>query len=171
MKRILIETAIAASIAIIIMLALTFQACGQKAKAVNRKGIDRMKQFTATNLTPALIEIESLSTGLNVVSETDADVHAFIAPRPVTSFTSSTFLESIVRPSTTPISVENFDDWIDNQIAVGGNASQWNAMRDYLEGVTENCVIFKVGSIQLDTYGACLYQGRILGFRTFMIAT
>ena len=121
-------------------------------------------------LSGLLIDIETRCQPLTVSSETESDVHAFVAPLPVIQLTPELFLESILRDHNTPIEVADFHDWIDSQVTKQ-NVEQWDNLRFFMIGRLTELVVYRVGTVNVDTYVVGLFNGRVVGIRTFEMRT
>ena len=118
-----------------------------------------------TRLSPLgnlLAGIQDRADGLNYISETDADVNVFVVGRNVTVLNTETFRAA--NHYLPDVLIEGFPKEIVME-KLGENLS------NYLEANLSDVKCFKVNSIRRDVYVVGLFQGHIVGVKTFAVET
>lgn len=111
--------------------------------------------------------IQNRARNLNYVSETDADVNVTIFGRDVQKLTTFNFaLANHIGDDTT---IETFPatQFFDNLDSAKGAA----ILREYLSTNLSPLWAFKVGDIRRDVYAVGLFNGYIVGVKSFAVET
>lgn len=112
--------------------------------------------------------IQQRTDSLVYISEEDWDVNVFIIGRNVSVLNAETFLAANPFVAFQPI--EKFD--IDLFFArLEQQDGRWTILRNYLEANLTQLQVFKVGNVRRDVYVIGLFNGHIVGIRTFAVET
>ena len=112
--------------------------------------------------------IQQRADPLVYISEQDWDVNVFVIGRNVSILNAETFLAANPFVAFEPIeeiAVDEFFTMLENRDA------RWTELRNYLEANLNSLRVFKVKNIRREVYAVGLFQGRIIGIRTFAIET
>lgn len=112
--------------------------------------------------------IQERADDLNYVSEQDWDVNVFVIDRNVSVLDVETFRAAYPQILFEPIEefpLDAFFERLENQ-----NKS-WTNLRNYLEANLIQLKVFKVGNVRRDVYVVGLFNGHIVGIRTFGVET
>lgn len=115
-----------------------------------------------------LAGIQERADNLNYVSEQDWDVNVFVIGRNVSVLDTEIFRAAYPQILFEPIEefpLDAFFARLENQ-----NKS-WTNLRNYLEANLIQLKVFKVGNVRRDVYVVGLFQGHIVGIRTFGVET
>jgi len=115
-----------------------------------------------------LAGIQDRADNLNYISEQDWDVNIFVIGRNVLVLNIETFRATnpfIAFEPIEEIDVESFFIRLEKRDAA------WTNLRNYLEANLISLKVFKVGNIRRDVYAVGLFQGHIVGIRTFAVET
>lgn len=114
-----------------------------------------------------LDNIQNRACDLSYVSETDADVNAFIVGRNVQTLTPLEFARAnrIEDEDTiTEFAFAHFFSRLDDYKAA-------TILRNFLEDNLGQRTMFKVGDIRRDVYAVGLFNGHIVGVKSFAVET
>jgi hypothetical protein len=112
--------------------------------------------------------IQERADNLNYISEQDWDVNVFVIGRNVSALNTQTFLAANPFIAFVPIEeipVNDFFTRLENRDAA------WTNLRNYLEANLTSLKVFKAKSIRREVYAVGLFQGHIVGIRTFAVKT
>lgn len=124
-----------------------------------------------TRLTPLgslVAGIQERADSLNYISEEDWDVNVFVIGRNVSVLNAETFQSAnpfIAYEPIEEIPVDEFFTRLENRDAA------WTNLRSYLEANLVSLKVFKVKNIRREVYAVGLFQGHIVGIRTFAVET
>ncbi len=113
-----------------------------------------------------LDNIQNRASGLSFISETDADINAFVVGRDVEVLTPQAFANAIHEE---PEAVEEF--CFDNFFGQINMVKSGALLKEYLEANLEQLTEFRVGSVRRDVFAVGLYNGFIVGVKTFAVET
>lgn len=112
--------------------------------------------------------IQERADNLNYISEQDWDVNVFVIGRNVSVLNAETFQAAnpfIAFESIEEIPVDDFFARLEKRDAA------WTNLRNYLEVNLSSLKVFKAGTIRREVYAVGLFQGHIVGIRTFAVET
>ncbi len=112
--------------------------------------------------------IQERADSLNYISEQDWDVNVFVLGRNISILNAETFLAAnpfIAFEPIEEIPVDEFFTRLENRDAA------WTNLRSYLEANLVSLKVFKAKSIRREVYAVGLFQGHIVGIRTFAVET
>ena len=115
-----------------------------------------------------LAGIQDRADNLNFISEQDWDVNVFVIARQITQLSPATFQAAnpfIAYQPIEEISVEVFFSRPSLQ------TQEWTNLRNYLEANLAQLTVFKVGDVRREVYVVGLFNGHIVGVRTFAVET
>jgi hypothetical protein len=115
-----------------------------------------------------LAGIQDRADNLIYISEEDWDVNVFVIGRNVSVLNAESFQAAnpfIAFASVEEIDVDAFFTRLEKRDAA------WTNLRNYLEANLTSLKVFKVGNIRRDVYAIGLFQGHIVGIRTFAVET
>lgn len=110
--------------------------------------------------------IQDLCEELIHISETDADVNIFVVGRNVADLTATNFRAANYLLPDAVIETIDFEDFIGAQ----GNV-QWLALGVFMQGQLEQLKVFKTNGVRREIFAVGLYNGIIMGVRTFAVET
>lgn len=114
-----------------------------------------------------LTEIQKRCAGLIYISETDSPVIVFKAFHLVEKLETN-FLTSIDRNPFTPTETKTLADFFARLVQ---RDSRWKDLMLFLETNLSECVVFKVGRIQIDYYAVGLLENLPVGIYMYAIET
>jgi len=112
--------------------------------------------------------IQERADNLVYISEQDWDVNVFVIGRNVSILNAETFLAAnpfIAFEPIEEIPVDDFFTRLENRDAA------WTNLRNYLEANLVSLKVFKAKNIRREVYFVGLFQGHIVGIRTFAVET
>ena len=115
-----------------------------------------------------LAGIQDRADSLNYISEQDWDVNVFVIGRNITQLSPANFQAAnpfIFSEPIEEIDVEVFFSRPSLQ------TQEWTNLRNYLEANIAQLHVFKVGDVRREVYVVGLFQGHIVGVRTFAVET
>ncbi len=115
-----------------------------------------------------LAGIQDRADNLNYISEQDWDVNVFVIGRNITQLSPANFQAANPFIFSEPI------EEIDVEVFFSRPSLQteaWTNLRNYLEANLTQLHIFKAGNIRREVYVVGLFQGHIVGIRTFAVET
>ncbi len=115
-----------------------------------------------------LAGIQDRADNLNFISEQDWDVNVFVIGRNITQLSSANFQAAnpfIVYQPIEEIDVEVFFS------RPGLQTQEWTSLRNCLEANLAQLTVFKVGDVRREVYVVGLFNGHIVGVRTFAVET
>ena len=124
-------------------------------------------------------QIKKLAEGLYYISETDAEISAFVGEK-ATAVTKEEILRQISAAAETPVEERSFaeifarltkvQDWFGDEEKE--TAARFARLKDFLEKNLKDLKVFKVGNIQLKVYFVGLdAEGRLMGIQTEAVET
>ncbi len=117
-----------------------------------------------------LAGIQERADSLNYISEEDWDVNVFVIGRNVSVLNVETF--RLANPQIFYEPIEEFDvDLFFSRLEKRDKSGGWSNLRNYLEANLTQLTVFKVGDVRRDVYAVGLFQGHIIGIRTFAVET
>lgn len=124
-----------------------------------------------TCLTPLgnlIVGIQERADNLVYISEEDWDVNVFVIGRKVSVLDAETF--RLANPKIFYEPIEDFPAQVFFARLEKRDAA-WTNLRIYLEANLTGLKVFKVGNVRRDIYAVGLFQGHIVGIRTFAVET
>jgi len=115
-----------------------------------------------------LAGIQDRADNLNFISEQDWDVNVFVIGRNITQLSPANFQAANPFIFSEPI------EEIDARIFFSRPSLQtqeWTNLRNYLEANLAQLTVFKVGDVRREITLVGLFQGHIVGVRTFAVET
>ncbi len=115
-----------------------------------------------------LAGIQERADNLNYISEQDWDVNVFVIARQITQLSPANFQAANPFIAYQPI------EEIDVEVFFSRPSLQtqaWTNLRNYLEANLAQLTVFKVGEVRREVYIVGLFQGHIIGVRTFAVET
>lgn len=115
-----------------------------------------------------LAGIQDRADNLNYISEQDWDVNVFVIARQITQLSPANFQAAnpfIFSEPIEEIDVEVFFSRPSLQ------TQEWTNLRNYLEANLAQLTVFKVGDVRREVYIVGLFNGHIVGVRTFAVET
>lgn len=112
--------------------------------------------------------IQERADGLVYISEQDWDVNVFVIGRNISVLNGETFRVAnpfIAFEPIEEIPVDEFFTRLENRDAA------WTNLKNYLEANLTSLKVFKAKSIRREVYAVGLFQGHIVGIRTFTVET
>lgn len=112
--------------------------------------------------------IQERADSLTYISEQDWDVNVFVIGRSISVLNAETFLAAnpfIAFEPIEEIPVDEFFTRLENRDAA------WTNLRNYLEANLVSLKVFKAKNIRREVYAIGLFQGHIVGIRTFTVET
>ena len=112
--------------------------------------------------------IQERADNLVYISEQDWDVNVFVIGRNVSILNAQTFQAAnpfIAFEPIEEIPVDEFFSLLENRDAA------WTNLRSYLEANLVSLKVFKAKNIRREVYAVGLFQGHIVGIRTFAVET
>ena len=112
--------------------------------------------------------IQERADSLIYISEQDWDVNVFIIGRNISVLNAETFLAAnpfVAFEPVEEIAVGEFFTRLENRDA------RWTELRNYLEANVVSLKVFKAKNIRREVYAVGLFQGHIVGIRTFAVET
>ena len=112
--------------------------------------------------------IQDRADNLIYISEEDWDVNVFVIGRNVLVLNIETFQAANPFVAFEPIEeieIESFFSRLENRDAA------WTNLRNYLEANLTEVKVFKIGNVRRDVYVVGLFNGHIVGIRTFAVET
>lgn len=132
--------------------------------------VSAQRTLKSSGVSDLLVVFENASSDMTFLSETDAEVHNFVAPLTASRLTSEEFLRVNIMPADTSIAILDFDAWIEHQTQFD-RRGRWERLRSTMTSRLGEVVVFKVGVIQIQYFAVGLYKGRMIGVRTFGVST
>lgn len=129
-------------------------------------------------LAQVLAQIETNCQGLVFISETDAEVHSFVAKRQVSVLTKQTFLQAQNLPPLSTVTQQTFDEFF-THILGNDTTGKWETFKFYLDEKLTSTTVFKVwtSNTSYDLYIVGLFPGTgvgnfyIVGAQSYGVAT
>ena len=112
--------------------------------------------------------IQERADSLNYISEQDWDVNVFVLGRNISILNAETFLAANPFVAYEPIEEIPVDDFFSR---LENRDVAWTNLRNYLEANLTSLKVFKVRTIRREVYAVGLFQGHIVGIRTFAVET
>jgi len=115
-----------------------------------------------------LAGIQDRADNLNYISEQDWDVNVFVIARQITQLSPANFQAANPFIAFQPI------EEIDVEVFFSRPSLQtqgWTNLKNYLEANLTQLKVFKVGDVRREIYVVGLFQGHIIGVRTFAVET
>lgn len=112
--------------------------------------------------------IQERADSLVYISEQDWDVNVFVIGRNISILNAETFLAAnpfVAFEPVEEIPVNEFFTRLENRDV------RWNELRNYLEANLTSLRVFKVKNIRREVYAVGLFNGHIIGIRTFTVET
>ena len=122
----------------------------------------------ASPLGNLLAGIQDRADNLNYISEQDWDVNVFVIARQITQLSPANFQAANPFIAFQPI------EEIDVEVFFSRPSLQteaWTNLKNYLEANLTQLKVFKVGDVRREVYVVGLFQGHIIGVRTFAVET
>lgn len=112
--------------------------------------------------------IQQRADNLVYISEEDWDVNVFVVGRNISVLDTETF-----RLANPKIFYEPIEDFPVDVFfwRLEKRDAAWTRLRNYLEANLTGLKVFKVGTVRRDIYAVGLFQGHIVGIRTFAVET
>ena len=134
-------------------------------------GIFTAQAQMKTRLSPLgnlIAGIQQRADSLNYISEQDWDVNVFVIGRKISVLNAETFLSANPFVAFEPIEEIDVDTFFSR---LEKRDAAWTNLRNYLEANLTSLKVFKVGNVRRDVYVIGLFQGHIVGIRTFAVET
>ncbi len=112
--------------------------------------------------------IQERADNLTYISEQDWDVNVFVIGRNISALNAETFLAANPFVAYEPIEEIPVDDFFSR---LENRDVAWTNLRNYLEANLTSLKVFKVRTIRREVYAVGLFQGHIVGIRTFAVET
>ncbi len=112
--------------------------------------------------------IQERADNLTYISEQDWDVNVFVIGRNISALNAETFLAANPFVAYEPIEEIPVDDFFSR---LENRDVAWTNLRNYLEANLTSLKVFKVRTIRREIYAVGLFQGHIVGIRTFAVET
>lgn len=126
------------------------------------------KRLCFTPLGNLLAGIQDRADNLNFISEQDWDVNIFVIGRNITQLSPANFQAANPFIAYQPIEEIDAEVFFSRP---GLQTEVWTNLRNYLEANLTQLHIFMAGDIRRDVYVVGLFQGHIVGIRTFAVET
>ena len=112
--------------------------------------------------------IQERADSLNYISEEDWDVNVFVIGRNVSILNAETFQAANPFVAFEPIEEIPVDDFFTR---LEKRDAAWTNLRNYLEVNLGSLKVYKVKTVRREIYVVGLFQGHIVGIRTFAVET
>lgn len=112
--------------------------------------------------------IQERADSLTYISEQDWDVNVFVIGRNISVLNAETFLAANPFIAFEPIEEIPFDEFFTR---LEKRDAAWTNLRNYLEANLVSLKVFKAKNIRREVYAVGLFQGHIVGIRTFAVET
>ncbi|MBA3632638.1 MAG: hypothetical protein H0W58_07500 [Acidobacteria bacterium] len=124
-----------------------------------------------TRLSPLgnlLAGIQERADNLVYISEEDWDVNVFVIGRNISVLNAERFQAANPFVAFEPIEEIPVSDFFTR---LEKRDEAWTNLRNYLEANLISLKVFKVGTVRREVYAVGLFQGHIVGIRTFAVET
>jgi hypothetical protein len=115
-----------------------------------------------------LAGIQDRADSLNYISEQDWDVNVFVIARQITQLSPANFQAANPFIFSEPIEEIDVDIFFSRPSL---QTQEWTNLRNYLEANLAQLTVFKVGDVRREVYVVGLFNGHIVGVRTFAVET
>ena len=112
--------------------------------------------------------IQERADNLTYISEQDWDVNVFVIGRNLSILNSETFQAANPFVAYQPIEEISIDEYFSR---LQKQHEAWTTLRNYLEVNLTQLKVFKIGTVRREIYAIDLFQGHIVGIRTFAVET
>ena len=112
--------------------------------------------------------IQERADNLVYISEEDWDVNVFVIARNISVLNSETFQAANPFIAFEPIEEIPIDELFTR---LENRGAAWTNLRNYLEANLVSLKVFKAKNIRREVYAVGLFQGHIVGIRTFAVET
>jgi hypothetical protein len=129
------------------------------------------QELTKTRISPLgnlLAGIQDRADNLNYISEQDWDVNVFVIGRNITILSPANFQAANPFIAYQPIEEINVEVFFSRPSL---QTQAWINLKNYLEANLTQLEVFKVGDVRREVYVVGLFQGHIIGVRTFAVET